>query len=84
MTVRLSGIREFRLLWISGLLAALGAQMSLLALPLLVLRETGSAVRAGAVGTVSAAALLVTMLPGGALADAAERLRLLRLCTAAR
>jgi len=83
MTVRLSGIREFRLLWISGLLAALGAQMSLLALPLLVLRETGSAVRAGAVGTVSVTALLVTMLPGGALADAAERLRLLRLCTAA-
>ncbi|MFY1669891.1 MFS transporter [Plantactinospora sp. WMMB334] len=81
MDVRLSGIREFRLLWVSGLLAALGAQMSLLALPLLVLRETGSAVQAGAVGTVSVGALLVTMLPGGALADATERLRLLRACT---
>lgn len=81
MDVRLSGIREFRLLWVSGLLAAVGAQMSLLALPLVVLRETGSAVQAGTVGTVSVAALLVTMLPGGALADAAERLRLLRVCT---
>jgi MFS family permease len=83
MNTGLYGLREFRLLWVSGLLAALGAQMSLLALPLLVLRETGSAVQAGAVGTVSVGAFLVTMLPGGALADATERLRLLRLCTAA-
>lgn len=83
METRLSGIREFRLLWVSGLFAALGAQMSLLALPLLVLRETGSAVQAGAVGAVALGALLVTMLPGGALADAAERLRLVRLCTGA-
>jgi MFS family permease len=81
MNAGLYGLREFRLLWVSGLLAALGAQMSLLALPLLVLRETGSAVQAGAVGTVSVGAFLVTMLPGGALADATERLRLLRLCT---
>mgnify|MGYP004494952759 CR=1 FL=1 len=81
MTTRPAHIREFRLLWISGLFASLGAQLSLLALPLLVLRETGSAVQAGAIGTVSVAALLVTMLPGGFLADATERLRLLRFCT---
>lgn len=77
---KLGSAREFRLLWVSGLLAGLGAQMSSIALPLLVLRQTGSAVQAGAVGTVSVGALLVTMLPGGALADAVERRRLMRLC----
>ncbi|WEH32195.1 MFS transporter [Streptomyces sp. AM 4-1-1] len=72
--------RDFRLLWISGLFATLGIQMSALALPLLVLRETGSAVQAGAIGTVSVGALLFTMLPGGVLADRVERRRLMRLC----
>src|SRR5689334_566695 len=80
MPTSLASLRDFRLLWLSGLLASLGSQMSALALPLLVLRETGSAVRAGAIGTVSVGALLVTMLPGGALADTVERRRLMRLC----
>jgi MFS family permease len=76
----LASLREFRLLWASGLLASLGAQMSVLALPLLVLRQTGSAVQAGVIGTVSVGALLLTTLPGGALADAVERRRLMRVC----
>lgn len=80
MPATLSQLREFRLLWASGLLAGLGAQMSALALPLLVLRETGSPVQAGAIGTVSLGMLLVTMLPGGVLADTVERRRLMRLC----
>jgi MFS family permease len=80
MSSPLGGLREFRLLWIGGLLTALGAQMSALALPLLVLRQTGSTVQAGVIGTVSVGALLVTMLPGGALADIVERRRLMRLC----
>ncbi|RPK64575.1 enterobactin exporter EntS [Streptomyces sp. ADI96-02] len=72
--------RDFRLLWMSGLFAVLGTQMSALALPLLVLRTTGSAMQAGAVGTVSVAAVLITMLPGGVMADRVERRRLMRLC----
>ncbi|MCS0636709.1 MFS transporter [Streptomyces sp. LP05-1] len=72
--------RDFRLLWMSGLFAVLGTQMTALALPLLVLRETGSPVRAGAVGTVTVASLLLTMLPGGVLADRTERRRLMRRC----
>ncbi|MGI5413789.1 MFS transporter [Streptomyces chartreusis] len=76
----LGAIKDFRLLWISGLCASLGAQMSSIALPLLVLRYTGSPVQAGAVGSVSVAALLITMLPGGALADTVERRRLMQLC----
>ena len=78
--VRLSGIRDFRLLWISGLLASLGSQMSSIALPLLVLHQSGSPVEAGAVGSVSVGAVLLTMLPGGALADTVERRRLMRIC----
>ncbi|MFF2745604.1 MFS transporter [Kitasatospora sp. NPDC058048] len=72
--------RDFRLLWAGGLLASLGSQLASIALPLLVLRETGSAARAGAVGTVSVGALLLTMLPGGVLADRIERRRLMRIC----
>ncbi|MEU0353712.1 MFS transporter [Streptomyces cyaneofuscatus] len=82
MATPLRSNRDFRLLWLSGLFAVLGGQMSALALPLLVLRTTGSAVQAGAVGTVSVCALLVTMLPGGVMADRVERRRLMRLCDA--
>jgi MFS family permease len=80
MPPTLSGLRDFRLLWIGGLLAGFGAQMTAIALPLLVLRQTGSTVQAGAIGTVSIGALLVTTLPGGALADSIERRRLMRIC----
>ncbi|MFF2075998.1 MFS transporter [Kitasatospora sp. NPDC058162] len=72
--------RDFRLLWVGGLLASLGSQLSSIALPLLVLRDTGSAARAGAIGTVSVGALLLSTLPGGVLADRIERRRLMRLC----
>ncbi|CAM5552900.1 MFS transporter [Streptomyces atroolivaceus] len=80
MTMPLRGNRDFRLLWLSGLFAVLGGQMSALALPLLVLKETGSAVQAGVVGTVSVGAVLITMLPGGVMADRVERRRLMRVC----
>ncbi|MER7698922.1 MULTISPECIES: MFS transporter [unclassified Streptomyces] len=80
MATSLRSNRDFRLLWMSGLFAVLGSQMGALALPLLILKETGSAVQAGAVGTVSVCAVLITMLPGGVMADRVERRRLMRLC----
>jgi len=60
--------RDFRFLWIGGLLASTGAQMSWVALPLLVLRHTGSAALAGAAGPEH---------PGSRLADVimASRIR---------
>ncbi|MEU9075475.1 MFS transporter [Kitasatospora sp. NPDC048538] len=76
----LSRNRDFRLLWVGGLLASLGSQLASIALPLLVLRDTGSPAQAGAIGTVSVGALLLTMLPGGVLADRIERRRLMRVC----
>jgi MFS family permease len=72
--------RDFQLLWTGGLLSGLGSQMATLALPLLVLAETGSPARAGLVGSVTMAAALVALLPGGAAADAAERRRLMLTC----
>ncbi|WP_093837509.1 MFS transporter [Streptomyces aidingensis] len=76
---RLRSLRDFRLLYAGGLLAGLSAQLSALALPLLVLRATGSPAAAGTVGTVSGVAMLVSMLPAGAVADSAERRRLMML-----
>jgi MFS family permease len=62
------------------MLANLGSQMAALAVPLLVLAGTGSPAWAGAVGSVSAAATLISLLPGGAIADAIERRRLMMAC----
>ncbi|MEV4643157.1 MFS transporter [Actinoplanes sp. NPDC049548] len=78
--VPLRANRDFRLLWVGGLFSALASQLLALAAPLLVLAQTGSATAAGLVGSVSAVTLLVTALPGGAVADATERRRLMLAC----
>jgi len=69
--------RDFQLLWIGSTLAGLGSMIGNLAMPLLVLHETGSPAAAGLVGSVSALAVLVVSLPAGAVADAVERRRLM-------
>ncbi|MBP2471667.1 MFS family permease [Crossiella equi] len=71
--------RDFRLLWWGGFAASLGGQFTALAIPLAVLAH-GSATDAGVVGTAASMALLLGLLPGGALADAVERRGLLVLC----
>lgn len=72
--------RDFQLIWIGGTVAGLGSLIGNLAVPLLVLRETGSPARAGLVGSVSAVTALIAIIPAGALADAAERRRLMICC----
>ena len=72
--------RDFRLIWAGGLLAGFGSQVATLALPLLVLADTGSPAKAGLVSSVSLTALLIAMLPGGAFADSVERRRLMIVC----
>jgi MFS family permease len=72
--------RDFQLMWIGGMLAGLGSVIGTFALPLLVLQETGSAAKAGLVGSVSAATLLIVIIPAGAVADAVERRRLMMGC----
>jgi hypothetical protein len=76
--------RDFRNLWIGYGLSAFGSQLSVLALPLLVLDTTGSAALAGLVGTLRLLAFTLTQLPGGALADRFARKRMLALADAGR
>jgi MFS family permease len=76
--------REFNLLWTSQSLSDLGGAVAQLAMPLLVLALTGSAVRAGLVGTVAQVARLLARLPGGVLADRVNRRRALLTCDAIR
>jgi MFS family permease len=74
----------FNLLWTSQSLSDLGNAMADLAVTLLVLQMTGSAVQAGVVATTSLVVGLVCRLPAGVLADRFDRRRLMITCDAAR
>jgi MFS family permease len=76
--------RDFTLLWTSQSLSALGGAVAQLAVPLLVLTLTGSAVRAGAVGTAAQVAGLAARLPAGVLADRLNRRTMMLICDAIR
>ncbi|HET7138211.1 MAG TPA: MFS transporter [Gaiellaceae bacterium] len=72
--------REFVALWVGQAVSNLGIGISSFAYPLVVLAATGSALRAGTVGTVLAATAFVLRLPAGALVDRLPRKRVLVLC----
>jgi MFS family permease len=76
--------RSFNLLWGSQFLSDLGANMSSLAFPLLVLAMTGSPVTAGVVGTGGSIARLLIRLPAGVVVDRVDRKRLMIACDAIR
>lgn len=76
--------REFNLLWISQSLSDLGNAIATLAVPLLVLSLTGSAVQAGLVGTIGLVIVVLCRLPAGVLADRVDRRRLMLTCDAVR
>ncbi|MFJ9419587.1 MFS transporter [Streptomyces sp. NPDC101227] len=84
MTVPLRRNTHYHLLWGSQALSELGAQISVFALPLLILMLTDSAVNAGAAGAVSALTRLVVLIPAGALIDRWHRKRIMLLCELAR
>jgi MFS family permease len=69
--------REFRWLWIGQLISNVGRQVTLVALPYQVFVLTGSALAIGGLSAATLAGLLLFSLPGGAIADAYERRRLL-------
>ncbi|BCY11713.1 MFS transporter [Actinoplanes sp. L3-i22] len=75
--------RDFRLIWLGGVLAGLGSMIGNLAMPLLVLHETGSPAKAGLLGTVSAVTVLIVIIPAGSIVDATERRRLMIRCQVA-
>lgn len=64
-------------MWFGHGLSFLGSYLTGLALPLLVLDQTGSPILAGLVGTLRMVAYLVVHLPAGALADRMRRRRVL-------
>jgi MFS family permease len=61
--------RDFNLLWVGQVVSELGANVSAIAFPLLVLATTGSPVRAGIVAAAGALPDLVLAVPAGALVD---------------
>lgn len=65
--------RDFRLLWVQGLVTYLGSVMALIALPLQIKDLTGSPLAVGVMGAVELVPLVVCGLYGGALADAVDR-----------
>ncbi|MFF0450376.1 MFS transporter [Streptomyces sp. NPDC004609] len=69
--------RDFRLLWVQGLITYFGGFMAMIALPLQIKDLTGSPFAVGAMGAVELVPLIVFGLYGGALADAADRRRLI-------
>ncbi len=71
--------RDFSRFWWGQALTALGARVSDVCIPLLVLDLTGSALWAGALLTVRLIVLNVARLPAGALADRWDRRRVMIL-----
>ncbi|MEU4272834.1 MFS transporter [Streptomyces sp. NPDC026092] len=65
--------RDFRLLWIQGLVTVFASFMALIALPLQIMELTGSPLAVGLMGAVELVPLVVFGLYGGALADAVDR-----------
>jgi MFS family permease len=76
--------RDFTLLWGGQAVSQLGSAVSVLAFPLLVLSLNGSAVQAGALGTLQAVIRVAFQLPAGVLADRWNRKRVMQVCDAAR
>src|SRR5699024_359545 len=75
--------RPFRDLWLGSSAAALGGQFVMVAVLFQVWELTGSAFWTGAIGLARAVPLIVFGLVGGAIADAADRRRVVRWSTAA-
>ncbi|KQX57965.1 MULTISPECIES: MFS transporter [unclassified Streptomyces] len=76
--------RDFTLLWSGQTVSQLGTAVSVLAFPLLVLALNGSAVQAGALGTLQAVIRVTFQLPAGAFADRWNRKRVMQVCDAGR
>jgi MFS family permease len=77
-------MRDFRILLGGQVVSALGTRVSGVAFPLLTLRLTHSATKAGAVGFAGTLPLLVLTLHAGVFVDRHDRRRLMIACEAAR
>ena len=71
--------RDYRLLVVGQSVSFLGSMVTYVAVPYQIFRLTGSSLAVGLVGVVQLVAILALAFFGGALADAADRRRLVRL-----
>jgi MFS family permease len=76
--------RDFNLLWGGQVLSDLGARISGLAFPLLVLAITGSPAKAGIIAFAGSLPLLLLTVPAGALVDRWDRKRVIIIADSAR
>lgn len=72
--------RSFVLLWSGQLVSSAGAQVTSLALPLLILAITHSPIQAGIVAACSSLPRFLFALPAGALVDRWDRKRVMIVC----
>lgn len=79
---KLAHNRQFNLLWSAGALSEFGSRASDIAIPLLVLALSGSAVTAGIVATTVAVVRTVARLPGGAITDRFDRRKIMMVSDA--
>ncbi|WP_199442869.1 MFS transporter [Umezawaea beigongshangensis] len=82
--VPLSRNRDYTVLWTGQLCSELAVELVLVALPLLVLARTGSALQVGVVGSALATATLLAAIPAGSAVDRWDRRTLLLCCQAGR
>ncbi|WP_028934338.1 MFS transporter [Pseudonocardia spinosispora] len=68
---------EFRRLWLAGVVTTIGAQMTVVAVPLQIYNLTGTSAYVGLTGLFGLVPLIVFGLWGGAIADAMDRRTLL-------
>jgi MFS family permease len=76
--------RDFTVFWVVQTLSELGNASSLVAVPLLVLRTTGSVAQMGLITAISAVASICTGVFAGAITDRFDRRLLLMACDGAR
>jgi len=74
-------VGSFRRLWAAGIVTALGAQLTAVAVPLQIYEFSGSSAWVGLAGLVGLAPMAAAALWGGALADVRDRRRVLLTTT---
>lgn len=73
--------RDFRRLWLGGVVTVIGAQLTVVSVPAQIFAETGSSAYVGLTGVFGLVPLVVFGLYGGALADYLDRRVLLVVST---
>jgi MFS family permease len=75
--------RDFRLLFIGQIVSTLGSQLTIVAIPFQIYRETHSSLQVGLVSTAQLVPLVVFSLIGGSVGDAVDRRLLILFSTLA-